>query len=87
MIIDTYSHVFFFQFLQSKSCCDKLEIWTRSDKNSTLKLKKTIKGELGYLKVNWTNTAQTSLYWTTGSDDDMRPNMDGLLEYIPLNFP
>ena len=46
-----------------------------------------MKGELGYLKVNWTNTAQTSLYWTTGNDDDMRPNMDGLLEYIPLNFP
>ena len=52
-----------------------------------MKLKKTIKGDVGYLKVNWTNTAQTSLYWTTGNNGDTKDNMYGKLKYIPLHFP
>ena len=52
-----------------------------------MKVKETIKGDIGYFKVNWTNSAQTSLYWTTGNNGDIRANMDGKLKYIPLNFP
>ena len=53
-----------------------------------MKLRKTIKGDIGYLKVNWTNTAQTSLYWTTGNDNDyINEDMYGKLKYIPLQFP
>ena len=52
-----------------------------------MKLRKTIKGDIGYLKVNWTNTAQTSLYWTTGNNNDyINEDMYGKLKYIPLNF-
>ena len=53
-----------------------------------MKLRKTIKGDTGYLKVNWTNTAQTSLYWTTGNNNDyINEDMYGKLKYIPLHFP
>ena len=87
----TQMYSFFKYNIQSKSCCDKLEIWsfwTRPNKNGIMKLRKTIKGDIGYLKVNWTNTAQTSLYWTTGNNNDyINEYMYGKLKYIPLHFP
>ena len=53
-----------------------------------MKLRKTIKGDIGYLKVNWTNTAQTSLYWTTGNNNYyINEDMYGKLKYIPLQLP
>ena len=69
----------------------KLKIENKTPRSyNNLYLNKTLKGDLGYVKLELTNTAQTSLYWSTGGKNTgggKRLDIEGKLKYIPLNFP
>ena len=85
------SHLFqYLLFSQSEICCDKLEIRGNPDKYGNLYMNRTLKGDLGFVKLELANTARTSIYWTTGGKNTgggKRLDIEGKLKYIPLNFP
>ena len=77
-------------FSQSEICCDKLELRGNPDKYGNLYMNRTLKGDLGYVKLELANTARTSIYWSTGGKNTgggKRLDIEGKLKYIPLNFP
>ena len=53
-------------------------------------MNRTLKGDLGYVKLELANTARTSIYWSTGGKNTgggKRIDIEGKLKYIPFNFP